>query len=170
MDAAELKAVLEAHHQWAETGEGVKADLREANLSGANLSGADLSGANLSEANLHGADLSRTCLDPELHALARQFVKACPMVGRHGGRIVWRTGQSQHVGATQYAPGRTYRAPYLSFSAETDCHPGIYAGSRQQITEQYPGKALVSCYVRAGDWVINSKGIRCKALRVLDDD
>lgn len=143
------------------------ADLSWADLSEADLSRADLSGTNLSGANLSRADLSGTCLDPSLRRLQRQFVKKCPAL-RTGGRIVYRTVSSRHVGNTVYEPGRTYVAPRLSFDAATACHPGIYAASREWMAENYPGCALVECYVRDGDWAISAKGaIRCERLRVL---
>jgi uncharacterized protein YjbI with pentapeptide repeats len=142
------------------------ANLSCADLSDANLSGAYLSGAGLHDADLHGADLSDTCLSSDLHAEQRAFCRACPPIGRHGGRIVYRTAQSKFVGNTCYLPGHTYVAPVLSFSCETACHPGIYAGSLEWM--QNASGTLVRCYVRDGDWVITAKGaIRCKRLRVL---
>jgi hypothetical protein len=143
------------------------ANLSGANLSGANLSGANLSGANLSDADLSDADLSRTCLDQKLLASQRAFCKACPPT-KHGGRIVYRTAVSQHIGSTRYVPGVTYIAPIFSFDAATACHPGIYAASLDWIQRNYEGEPLVRCYVRDGEWVITAKGaIRCKRLRVL---
>jgi hypothetical protein len=142
--------------------------LTRANLTRANLTGADLTGADLTWANLTWANLTNTCLSPELGKLQRAFALACPPVGRHGGRIVYRTYKSQHVCTTTYEPGHTYVAPILSFSVETACHPGIYAGSMKWIDEEYPNMPLVRCYVRDGDWIITAKGaIRCKRLRVL---
>ena len=86
----------------------------------------------------------------------------------YGGRIVYRTTKSKYIGDTEYKPGHTYIAPILSFSAETPCHPGIYAGTLGQIKKQYPHEQqYVRCYVRDGDWVICEKGIRCARLRVL---
>jgi hypothetical protein len=143
------------------------ADLRWASLRGADLIGADLAGADLHEADLRGADLNSSCLDPMLLRKLREFCRACPP-NRYGGRVVYRTATSQWVGATEYAPGHTYSAPVLSFDSNTDCHPGIYAGSIQQISGQYPDKPLVRCYVRDGEWVITRKGIRCHKLRVLE--
>ena len=144
------------------------ADLSRADLSGANLSGANLSGAYLRGADLSDADLSGTCLDPELQKLQRQFCKACPP-NRHGGRIIYRTAKSQHVGDTVYQPGRTYVAPILSFDSATACHPGIYAGSLKWMRQNYPDEPLIRCYTRDGDWVIAAKGaIRCQRLRVLN--
>jgi len=65
MTKKDLKAVLDAHLLWIQSGgkEGTRADLRDANLRGADLSdanlrGADLRGADLRDANLRGADLS----------------------------------------------------------------------------------------------------------------
>ena len=143
------------------------ANLTGADLRGANLSGAYLRGANLSRANLGGAYLSGTCLDPRLLQLQRQFCRECPPLAT-GGRIVYRTATSRHIGDMSYEPGRTYTAPVLSFDAATACHPGIYAGSLRWMRENYPGIPLVRCYVRDGDWVISAKGaIRCKKLRVL---
>ena len=141
--------------------------LSGADLSGANLSGANLSGANLSWANLSRADLSGTCIDPELVNLHRKFCLDCPPLAT-GGRIVFRTANSQHVGNTTYYPGNTYTAPVLSFDCATDCHPGIYAASLEWMRENFPDEPLVVCYVRDGEWVISGKGaIRCKKLRVL---
>jgi hypothetical protein len=148
------------------------ADLRWANLSGANLSWANLSGANLSGADLSGADLrwanlSRTCLDDNLRKLQRIFAKQCPPL-KNGGRIVYRTINSQHIGDARYLPGRTYVAPVLSADVSTACHPGIYAASLEWMGKNYPNKKLVRCYVRDGDWFMSAKGaIRCKRLRVL---
>ena len=124
-------------------------------------------GADLGGAYLGGANLGGTALDTTLRSLLRTFTKQCPCL-RTGGRIVWRTARSQHVGATEYTAGRTYVSPLLSFSAETACHPGIYAGSLQWMQKEYPSQPLVRCYVRDGDWVISAKGaIRCERLRVL---
>jgi hypothetical protein len=131
------------------------------------LRGAALSGAVLRDADLRDADLRDTCLDPVLPRLARAFVRVCA-ANRRGGRIVYRTAWSQHVGATEYSPGRTYIAPNLSFSVETECHPGIYAGSLDWMHKNYRNVPLVRCYVRDGDWTITAKGcIRCARLRVL---
>lgn len=60
----ELKAVLEAHQKWLESGgkEGERAVLQEVDLRGANLREATLKSANLQEANLQGADLHRAYL------------------------------------------------------------------------------------------------------------
>ena len=152
----ELKEILRAHT------EGERAD-----LSYADLSNADLRNADLSEANLRNADLSKTCLSLDLHAIARRFTKECPPL-RTGGRIVFRTQSSVHVGNTNYLPGSTYVAPNLSWSSETECHPGIYAASLEWMKKNYPEFALVRCYVRDGDWTITAKGaIRCKRIRVL---
>ena len=193
MDAEKLKDVLNKHKAWLlwEAGGGrvnlSRADLSGADLRGADLRGADLRGADLreaklseadlrwadlreaklSEAKLYGANLSGTCLDPALVTLQRRFCRECPPL-RTGGRIVYRTATSQHVGDTAYEPGHTYTAPILSFDCVTDCHPGIYAGSLRWMEENYGGRPLVRCYVRDGDWVISGKGaIRCKKLRVL---
>ena len=168
MKKEELKEILDKHAKWwrGEDG-GERADLRGADLSGANLSWANLSWANLSGANLSGANLSGTCLSPELHQLHRQFCRECPPL-LTGGRIVYRTATSQHVGSTKYKPGHTYTAPLLSFDCVTDCHPGIYAASLRWMQENCPDTPLVVCYVRDGDWIISAKGaIRCKKLRVL---
>jgi hypothetical protein len=150
--------------------------LRGANLSGANLSGADLSGADLRSADLSGADLrsadlSGTCLSPYLHTYARQFAQTCKPVGRNGGRIVYRTATSQHVGSTQYTTGKTYTAPVLSWDAATECHPGIYAfGTLAELRAEYGDTSAVRCYVRDGDYTITAKNaIRCKRIRVLSE-
>ena len=143
------------------------ADLSRADLSGADLSRADLGYANLRGADLSGADLSYTCLSPKLTELARKFAKKCPPL-RTGGRIVYRTARSQFVGNTEYRPGNTYVAPVLSWSVETECHPGIYAASLEWTRENFPYQDLVRCYVRDGDWTITDKGaIRCSRIRVL---
>jgi hypothetical protein len=135
-------------------------------LSGANLAGANLSGAYLSGARLARANLAGTCLDIRLYKAQRAFVQACPP-NKHGGRVVYRTCESQYVGNTEYIPGHTYVAPSLSFDGNTDCHPGIYAGILEDMRSQYPDASMVRCYVRDGDWVITRKGIRCKRLRIL---
>ena len=178
MDASELQTVLAAHAAWVKNEPGGKradlsgadlsrANLRDANLRGANLSDADLSGANLSDADLSRADLSRTCLSTNFGKLARKFAKECPATTT-GGRIVYRTEKSQHVGSTRYEIGKTYIAPALSWSVETECHPGIYAASLRWMKENYPYVDLVRCYVRDGDWTITAKGaIRCSRIRVL---
>ena len=59
MTSEELKAILEAHKLWRESGgtQGSRANLSRANLTYANLSGADLGGANLTCANLTCANL-----------------------------------------------------------------------------------------------------------------
>ena len=142
-------------------------NLSYTNLSGANLSRANLSRADLSGANLSDANLSYTCLSSKLTELAREFAKKCPPL-RTGGRIVYRTRSSQFVGNTEYKPGNTYVAPVLSWSAETECHPGIYAASLEWTRENFPYQDLVRCYVRDGDWTITDKGaIRCSRIRVL---
>jgi uncharacterized protein YjbI with pentapeptide repeats len=160
-----------------------RADLSDTNLIGADLSGADLIGADLSRANLSRANLSRadlnradlsdtklrgTCIDPKTASHARAVVKALS-ARRPSGLIVYRTMESQSCGNTTYTPGKTYVAPVLSWSTETGCHPGIYAGSLDEILRQYPGKKIVRCYVRNGDWVpVPGKNcIRCKRIRVL---
>jgi len=150
--------------RWADLS---RADLHEADLSEANLSGADLSGADLSGADLSEANLANTCLDPQLTHHARAFARKCP--AQHtGGRIVYRTERSKYVGNTRYHPGKTYIALNLSWSVETACHPGLYAGSLEYIRREYPNVQLVRCYVRDGDWTITAKGaIRCARLRVL---
>jgi hypothetical protein len=152
------------------------ANLSDANLSGANLSGANLSDANLrdanlSGANLSGANLSGTCLSPDLHTYARQFAQTCKPVGRNGGRIVYRTATSQHVGSTQYTTGKTYTAPVLSWDSATACHPGIYAfGTIAELCAEYGDTSAVRCYVRDGDYTITAKNaIRCKRIRVLSE-
>jgi len=149
------------------------ADLFNANLGGANLYGANLSSANLrcadlSSADLSSADLRGTCLNPRTAAHARSVVKLLS-ARRPSGLIVYRTMTGQHCGNTEYLPGRTYVAPWLSWSTETDCHPGIYAGSLDEIRRQYPSAEIVRCYVRHGDWVpVQGKDcIRCKRIRVL---
>ena len=147
------------------------ADLSGANLSGADLSGADLSDANLRRADLSGANLSGTSLSFDLHAYARQFAQTCKPVGRHGGRIVYRTATSAHAGNTQYIAGKTFVAPVLSWDAATACHPGIYAfGALAELRAEFPSAQYVRCYVRDGDYTITAKmAIRCKRIRVLSE-
>ena len=161
MNRDELKQILKEHQKWLSGNDGSKA-----NLSGADLSEANLSGADLRWANLSGANLNNTHLDPNLQKLQRAFVRVCPPT-KHGGRIVYRTEQSQHIGNQIYEPG-TYIAPILSADITTACHPGIYAASLEWCQNKYPNTPLVRCYVRDGDWFITAKGaIRCKRLRVL---
>ena len=152
------------------------ADLSLANLSKADLSGADLREANLRWADLSGADLreanlSRTCLDPRILAWQRAFVAACP-VDADGYRTVYRTARSLNVANTVYEPGQTYEAPWLSFSAETSCHPGIYAGTMKQIEAEIEGMTdppqIIKGRVHDGDWVICEKGVRCARIEVLE--
>jgi len=153
MERAELDAILDKHAKWLRCDD--------------DGSRADLSGADLSEANLSGADLRGTCLDAELLVRLRTFCHECPPTLR-GGRIVYRTASSQHVGSTEYQPGHTFVAPVLSFESAIACHPGIYAASLDWMQRRYPDAPLVRCYVRDGDWVITAKGaIRCARLRVL---
>ena len=59
MKPSELKAILDQHRLWVESGykQGKRANLRSANLRGAYLQGANLRGANLRSADLEGADL-----------------------------------------------------------------------------------------------------------------
>ena len=59
MKPSELKAILEQHRLWIESGreQGKRANLWGAYLRGANLLGADLQGANLGYAALPGANL-----------------------------------------------------------------------------------------------------------------
>lgn len=195
MTADELTAILDKHGKWLRGKEGGeranlnraylnraylnRANLSDAYLSRANLGGAYLnraylsdaylSGANLSGADLSGANLSDTCLDPGLLSLSREFCRACPPVGKHGGRVVYRTEFSRHVGNTKYAPGHTYTAPVLSWDAATACHPGIYAASLEWMQREYTDVRLVRCYVRDGEWTITAKGaIRCHKVRVLE--
>ena len=60
MKPSELKAILDQHRLWVESGykQGKRANLRSANLRGANLRSADLEGA-----DLRGADLQGTTFD-----------------------------------------------------------------------------------------------------------
>jgi uncharacterized protein YjbI with pentapeptide repeats len=175
-----------------------RANLSRANLSGANLIGADLSGAYLSGANLSGANLSRadlsgadlrgaylrgadlsganlyyTCLDPAIQEYTHAFIKACPPIQHEDGYFyheVYRTKRSQYISNTIYEAGNTYTAPYLSYSAETACHPGIYAGSFKWIRKEYNRSDLVKCRVKLGNWTICSKGcIRCSEIEVVED-
>ena len=159
METAKLRKILDKHILWwqGDVG-GERANLRDAYLQDAYLRGA----------NLQGANLQSTCLSPYLHDQSRRFARECPPT-RIGGRIVYRTATSQHCGSTEYKPGHTYKSPLLSWSAETACHPGIYAGSLEWMRRAYYGRLLVRCYVRDGDWTITAKGcIRCERLRVLN--
>ena len=144
-----------------------RANLSWANLSRANLSGANLSGADLSEANLSGTQLDSALIEKQ-----RAFCKSAKP-NKHGGRIVYRTATSNHIGSTEYAVGLTYIAPNLSFASETECHPGIYVfASLDEAREKYPEEKFVRCYVRDGEWVITAKGnaiARCKRIRVLSE-
>jgi hypothetical protein len=111
-------------------------------------------------------------LSPALHDYARQFAQTCKPVGRHGGRIVYRTATSQHVNAgAVYEVGKTYKANALSWDASTACHPGIYAYSTlAELRDEFPGKPAVRCYVRDGDYTITAKNaIRCARIRVLSE-
>jgi hypothetical protein len=119
-----------------------------------------------------GADLRGTCLAPALNDYARQFAQTCKPVGRHGGRIVYRTATSQHANAgSAYEVGKTYIANALSWDASTACHPGIYAyGTLDELRDDFPGKPAVRCYVRDGDYTITAKNaIRCARIRVLSE-
>ena len=145
------------------------ADLRGANLSAANLRGADLSGADLREASLRGADLSGTVLDQRNRPADATDSLREAGIPIHGGIAYgWRTRHSQHVSRFTYGAGR-HVAPALSTSANTDCHPGIYFGSRSWLLAKYPGVELVpcatwvSCVVAAGD------KFRTKELWVFDE-
>jgi uncharacterized protein YjbI with pentapeptide repeats len=117
------------------------ADLSDANLSGANLSGAnlrradlsdaDLSDADLNNANLRRADLSNaylrdTCCDPSalIPAIADNVIVASGLAIYGDYVYGWRTRKSLYT-ATQYIPGKSYRAPVFSVCT-IECHPGIY--------------------------------------------
>ena len=65
MKPSELKAILDQHRLWFESGrvQGKRADLVGANLVGANLVGANLKGANLWGAYLEGANLQGADLE-----------------------------------------------------------------------------------------------------------
>jgi hypothetical protein len=155
------------------------ADLSGANLSGANLSGAYLSGANLyganlrranlSGANLSWADLSRanlghTVLDPKTSRRNREFAQN----NNQRGIIAYRSISSLFIGNNRYVPGYTYVAPVMSWCSTTECHPGLYAGTPEQIRNLDSRVKLVKVYVRAGDYIVLNKGIRCKRFRVLE--
>jgi hypothetical protein len=142
------------------------ADLSGARLSWAHLSWADLSGARLGGADLSWADLSNTVLDTNLTAYKRRFAKNCRPRGKNGGRIVYRSARSEYNGSTEYLPGKTYTAPYLSHDALTECHPGIYACDTPIMAREW-SDSIVKCYVRDGDYVVVDKGIRCARIRVL---
>ena len=147
------------------------ADLRAVNLSWADLRDTDLSGARLS-----GADLTYTCLDSRILQWQRAFVAACP-ADSEGYRTVYRTERSLWSGSTIYEPGKVYEAPHLSFSAETECHPGIYVGTLEQIksvVDSYQGRKprIVRGRIKDGDWTICEKGARTarfECLEVLED-
>jgi uncharacterized protein YjbI with pentapeptide repeats len=149
------------------------ADLRAVDLSWADLRDTDLSGARLS-----GADLAYTCLDSRILEWQRAFVAACPP-DAEGYRTVYRTERSLSNGNTVYEPGKVYEAPYLSFSAETECHPGIYVGTLEQIraivnSDSWAGSKprIVRGRIKDGDWVICEKGARTarfECLEVVED-
>ena len=142
MEKAELDTILAAHTAW-------------------------LRGDGGRRANLTGADLTGTCLSPSLRELARAFTRACP-ADVDGRRVVYRTSTSR-VGNKHYEPGQSYDAPYLSWDAATECHPGIYAASLAWMLENYRGAPLVRCYVYDGDWTITAKGaIRTAHLEVIE--
>lgn len=145
------------------------AGLQNADFTNASLRGAILTGADLNGAKFDGARLSGSCLDKRLLQWQRKFCRQCPP-NRYGGRIVYRTVSSLHVGRNEYEPGVTYIAPMLSFDVVTECHPGIYAASLRWMRLHYQSDwRLAKCYVRDGDWIITAKGaIRCKRLRVLE--
>ena len=150
-------------------------DFEGVDLQGTNFSGARLYHVRLDDTKLEGsifthATLLGTILDPSIMIGMRDFVKSVPIVNRHGGRIVWRTGRSRFVGSTTYYAGRTYTAPVLSQQMNKACHPGIYAGELGLLLSDYVRPdSLVKCYVRDGDWIYCSKGyIRCKRIRVLE--
>jgi hypothetical protein len=111
-------------------------------------------------------------LSPSLREYARQFAQTCKPVGRHGGRIVYRTATSQRVNnGYAYTVGNTHKANALSWDASTACHPGIYAyGTLDELRDEFPGKPAVRCYVRDGDYTITAKNaIRCARIRVLSE-
>lgn len=144
-------------------------DFCRANLHSARMSSADAAFARFDNAKLWYTDLPAqcvgTCIDTDLLRFSRRFVKECPPL-RTGGRIVYRA-QHSNISNSRYLPGKTYIANVLSWSTETDCHPGIYAGSARWIFENLPGP-YVKCYVRDGEWTITAKGcIRCARIRVL---
>jgi hypothetical protein len=149
-----------------------RADLRGADLSGADLSGAnlyraDLRGANLRRANLRGADLSDTCLDPDAPIQATDLLNLeCPGDGYAYG---YRTARSQHCGSTEYVPGQTYRALWLSHDVTTECHPGIYLASLAWLQSYYPGEPVVRCRARIDRIVCAGDKYRTDALEILPD-
>ena len=174
-----LEQGVKIWNQWRKDNVNTKATLREATLHGAvlhgadlceaDLHGADLHGAVLHEATLHGADLDNTCLDFALIQFLQDFIRVSPHLP-DGRRLVYRTKQSQHIGKTKYIIGNHYVADILSFSVETECHPGIYAGTLEWMLKHYPDESLVRCAVRDWHWTICAKGcIRCKELEVLAD-
>jgi len=141
-----------------------RSDLSGADLSWANLSRSNLSGANLSRSDLSGANLSATILDSHITSRNRQHAKQ----HNQRGIIAYRTKTSQYVGNTTYELGHTYTAPVMSWCPNTECHPGLYAGTLEQICDSYNGP-LVKVYVRAGEYIVVDKGIRCARFRVLED-
>ena len=142
--------------------------MRDAGLRDANLSNANLSNANLRDANLRDANLSGTVLENKTKQL-RSTLRVC--LQHNGGLILYRTKTSQHIGSTEYATGKTYTAPAFSSCHATDCHPGIYGMTIEQIKKHYPNTPLVKIYVPYGEWhfVSESKGFRCRRVRVLAD-
>jgi uncharacterized protein YjbI with pentapeptide repeats len=148
------------------------AQLNETDFSQALLSGADFRHAELINTRFDNggmAMLDETILSTRTRSLKRAFAKDCPPVGKHGGRIVYRSSYSKYVGDTEYKPGHTYIAPVLSHDETTLCHPGIYAYPNLSRAYYEESAYVVRCYVRDGDYVVCAKGIRCERLRVLDE-
>jgi hypothetical protein len=151
-------------------------DLGWADLTGADLRWANLTGADLRQAKLTDADLTHTCLDSRILDWQRAFMAACP-ADAEGYRIVYRSERSLYAGSTIYEPGKLYEAPYLSFSVESPCHPGIYVGTLEQIksvVDDYQGRKprVVRGRIKDGDWVICEKGARTarfECLEVVED-
>ena len=94
-------------------------------LTHANLRGAYLRDANLYGADPKGADLEGTCLAgyPGVTPASLEWLG---WEVRGGWVYGVRTARSMHIGLTEYTPGQTYEAPYLSTDSATECHPGIY--------------------------------------------
>ena len=151
MNRDELQETLDAHKAWINHDkDGERANLREA----------DLSGANLSWANLRG-----TILDPAITVRNRMFA----IENKMPDLIMYRTRQSKFNGSEIFEPGAWYYANTMSWCPVTECHPGLYAGTWEQIKDEYPNEPLVKVRIPAGTYQVVYKGVRCAWFEVLED-